>query len=207
MRVKPHKRQTRFNPHTATPLATTHQISYLFPMPKTLEIIKIPDPILRQKSAAIERVDDTVRAYLDDMLQTMYQAPGVGLAAIQLANPIRAIVMDITTRQEDEPKNPICMINPKILELGNELRLHEEGCLSIPEVYAEIERPGTARVAYIDRNGKPAEMLCEGFLATVVQHEIDHLDGKLFIDFLSRLKRDMIVRKFVKAQKASETAI
>ena len=176
-------------------------------MPKTLEIISIPDPLLRAPSTPIERVDDELRAYLDDMLHTMYEAPGVGLAAVQVANPIRAIVMDITTREEDEPKNPICMINPEIIELGPEPRLHEEGCLSIPEVYAEVERPGSARVAYIDRDGKQAEMLCEGFLATVVQHEIDHLDGKLFIDFLSRLKRDMIVRKFVKAKKASTTAI
>lgn len=174
-------------------------------MPKTLEIIKIPDPLLRQKSKPIERVDDAMRAYLDDMLETMYDAPGVGLAAIQVANPIRALVMDIA--KEDEPKNPICMINPEIIELGSEPRLHEEGCLSIPEVYAEIERPGTARVKYIDRDGKQAEMLCEGMLATVVQHEIDHLDGKLFIDFLSRLKREMIVRKFVKAHKAAATAI
>ena len=99
------------------------------------------------------------------------------------------------------------LTNPEILELGETLHLHEEGCLSIPEVYAEIERPDWARVAYIDRDGKQCEMLCEGMLATVVQHEIDHLDGKLFIDFLSRLKRDMIVKKFVKADKASSTAI
>ena len=139
------------------------------------------------------------------MLETMYDAPGVGLAAVQVANPIRAIVMDVSG--EEDEKNPIFMINPKVIELGEEVRLHEEGCLSIPEVYAEIERPASARVSFIDREGKQQEMLCEGMLSTVVQHEIDHLDGKLFIDFISRLKRDMIIKKFVKAQKASATAI
>ncbi len=175
-------------------------------MAKTLDIITIPDPLLRQQSRPVERVDDELRAFLDDMLETMYEAPGVGLAAVQVANPIRALVMDIATG-EDEPNNPICMINPEILELGDEPRLHEEGCLSIPEHYAEIERPASARVSYIDRDGKRREILCEGMLSTVVQHEIDHLNGKLFIDFLSRLKRDIIVRKFVKAQKSSASAL
>ena len=173
-------------------------------MAKTLEIIKIPDPMLRQKSAPVERVDDELRSFLDDMLETMYDAPGVGLAAVQVANPIRALVMDITG--EDEDKNPIFLINPEIVELGEEMRLHEEGCLSIPEVFAEIERPASARVAYIDREGEPCETIFEGMLSTVVQHEIDHLDGKLFIDFLSRLKRDMIIKKFVKAQNTSVRA-
>lgn len=189
------------------PLASPLQIHYLNAMPKTLEIIKLPDPLLREVSKPVERVDDELRAYLDDMLETMYKAPGVGLAAIQVANPIRALVMDISRSDEEEPRNPICMINPEIIELGDEPRLHEEGCLSIPEVFAEIERPASARVSYIDRDGNKQEMLCEGMLSTVVQHEIDHLNGKLFIDFLSRLKRDMVVKKFIKAQKASAAAI
>ena len=165
-----------------------------------LDIIKVPDPLLRKVSTPVERVDDDLRRFLDDMLETMYEAPGIGLAAVQVAQPIRAIVMDIA-KGEDEPKSPIAMINPEIVELGSEMRLHEEGCLSIPEVYAELERPASALVRYIDREGRRQEMRCEGLLATVLQHEVDHLDGKLFIDYLGRLKRDMIIKKF-KKQKA-----
>jgi peptide deformylase len=163
-------------------------------------IVTLPDAILRTVSRPVERVDDDLRRLLDDMLETMYDAPGIGLAGIQVAEPIRVLVMDIA-KGEDEPKRPIAMVNPEIVKLGGEMRLHEEGCLSIPEVYAEVERPASALVRYIDRDGKPQEMLCEGLLSTVVQHEMDHLDGKLFIDYLSRLKRDMIIKKF-KKQKA-----
>jgi len=171
-----------------------------------LEIIKLPDPLLRQVSAPVERVDGELRQLIDDMLETMYDAPGIGLAGIQVAIPRRLLVIDIE-REEDAEPAPIAMINPEILWRGDEMRLHEEGCLSIPEVYAEIERPAAIRVRYLDRDGRDVERLCEGMLATVVQHEIDHLDGKLFIDYLSRLKRDRIVKKFIKAQKASETAL
>jgi len=170
-----------------------------------LPIIKIPDPMLRRLSAPVERVDGGVRQLIDDMFATMYKAPGVGLAAVQVAVPRRVLVMDIV-KNEDEEKQPIAMINPEIVEvIGNELRMHEEGCLSIPDVYAELERPNEVRVRYVDTKGKSAEMVCEGMLATVVQHEIDHLNGKLFIDYLSKLKRDIIIKKLVKAARDSET--
>jgi len=171
----------------------------------TLDIITIPDPILRKVSAPIERVDDELRQLIDDMLETMYEAPGIGLAGVQVAVPRRVIVLDVM-RDEDVPKNPIAMINPEIVWRGDEVSVHEEGCLSIPEYYAEIERPSEVRVAFLDRDGQPQEMHCEDLLATVVQHEVDHLDGKLFIDYLSRLKRDRLVKKFIKAQKDREAA-
>lgn len=179
-----------------------------------LPIIKLPDPLLRAVSKPVERVDDQLRAFLDDMLETMYVAPGIGLAAVQVANPIRALVMDVSARESKDKnrpgelveKRPICMINPQILMRGDGLSSYEEGCLSIPDHFAEVERPGSVRVRYIDRDGKQQEMMCEGVLATVVQHELDHLDGRLFIDYLGRLKRDMIIRKFVKAKRAEQTA-
>ncbi len=163
-------------------------------------IITIPDPVLRNQAAEIERVDDELRQLMDDMLATMYDAPGVGLAAPQIGIPRRLIVMD-ASKDEDE-KTPIVMVNPRILERSEELRVHEEGCLSIPEVTAEVERPAMARVAYLDREGKPQEAELEGIWSTIVQHEIDHLNGVLFIDYLSRLKRDMIVKKFTKQKRA-----
>lgn len=167
-------------------------------------IISIPDPLLREVSEPISQVDDDLRALADDMLETMYDAPGIGLAAVQIAILKRMLVID--TAREDEPKQPIVMINPEILELGDEMRLHEEGCLSIPEYYAEIERPARCRVGYVDTDGKEQEMVCEDILSTVVQHEIDHLNGVLFIDYLSRLKRDRVVKRFIKAKKAEEMA-
>lgn len=169
-----------------------------------LSIITIPDPMLRSASAPIERVDDEMQALIDDMLETMYEAPGVGLAAVQVAVPRRLIVMDVT-RDEDVPKKPIAMINPEIVWLSDEARAHEEGCLSMPEVFVEIERPSAVRVTYIDREGELQEMMCEDLLATVVQHEIDHLNGKLFVDHLSRLKRDRLVKKFIKDQRERNT--
>ena len=177
-----------------------------------LPIIKLPDPILRTVSKPVLHVDAAVRAFLDDMLETMYVAPGIGLAAIQVGHPIRALVMDISAREskakggEVVAKKPICMINPQILHRSETTRTYEEGCLSIPEYYAHVERPDGVLVRYIDRNGQQQEMLCEDILATCVQHEMDHLDGKLFIDYLGRLKRDMIIRKFVKARRAEQTA-
>jgi peptide deformylase len=169
-----------------------------------LPIITLPDPLLRKPSTPIERIDDALRRLVADMLETMYDAPGIGLAAVQVAVPRRLVVIDIA-KPETEARSPLAMINPMILEtIGEELRSHEEGCLSIPDVYAEIERPNAVRVRFTDLDGKPAEMLCEGLLSTVVQHEIDHLDGKLFIDFLSRLRRDRIVKKMVKAKREAE---
>lgn len=161
-----------------------------------LPIVTIPDPILRKISDPVERVDDAVVKLMDDMLETMYAAPGVGLAAVQVGILKRIIVLD--TAKDDAPPNPIAMANPELVALGSTTRVHEEGCLSIPDVHVDIERPATATVRFIDRHGKQQEMAVDGLLATAVQHEIDHLDGHLIIDFLSRLKRDMVIRKFKK---------
>jgi peptide deformylase len=161
-----------------------------------LPIITIPDPVLRKISEPVERVDAATLKLMDDMLDTMYAAPGIGLAAIQVGVPRRIVVID--TADEDEPKTPLCLINPEIVKLGAKTRLYEEGCLSIPDVRVEIERPDTVTVRYIDRDGKQQELAADGLLATALQHELDHLDGHLIIDFLTRLKRDMIIRKFKK---------
>jgi peptide deformylase len=165
-----------------------------------LPIITLPDPVLRKMSARVERVDDELRRLADDMLETMYDAPGVGLAAVQVGVPRRLIVLD--TAGKEEEARPLVLINPEILTLGAEMRVHEEGCLSIPDVRVDIERPGSLRVRFLDRDGKPQELEAEGLLAIAIQHEIDHLNGRLIIDFLSRLKRDIIVRKFKKQAKA-----
>jgi len=170
-----------------------------------LDIITLPDPILRKTSAPVERVDEGVRNLADDMLETMYAAPGVGLAAVQVGVLRRLIVLD-TAKGEDEPPRPLVMINPQIVALGLQMRRHEEGCLSIPDVRIEIDRPSSVTVEFLDREGKPQQLIAEGLLATAIQHEIDHLNGRLIIDFLSRLKRDIIVRKFKKQAKAEETA-
>lgn len=167
-------------------------------------IITLPDPLLRKASAPVERVDDDIRKLADDMLETMYDAPGVGLAAVQVGVPIRLIVLD--TAKDEEPPRPLVLINPEILTLGSELRAHEEGCLSIPDVRVDIERPGSLTVRYIDRNGVQQELAADGLLATAIQHEVDHLNGRLIIDFLSRLKRDIIVRKFRKIAKSEASA-
>ena len=169
-----------------------------------LEIITLPDPLLRKVSQPVERVDADLIQLADDMLETMYAAPGVGLAAVQVGVPRRLIVLD-TSEKEAEP-NPLVLINPEVVSLGSELRLHEEGCLSIPDVRFEIERPSSLVVRYLDRDSKQQEMASDGLLATAIQHEIDHLNGKLIIDFMSRLKRDMIVRRFKKQAKTEETA-
>ncbi|MGI9425333.1 MAG: peptide deformylase [Hyphomicrobiaceae bacterium] len=166
-----------------------------------LDIITLPDPCLRQKSAAVERVDDELRQLFDDMLETMYEAPGIGLAGVQVAVPKRVLVLDITDGESEE-RNPICMANPEIVAQGNEKRVYEEGCLSIPDIRVEIERPSSVTVRYIDRDGTQRELSAEGLLATAVQHEIDHLDGKLIIDYMSSLKRDMVIRKFKKLARA-----
>jgi len=166
-----------------------------------LEIITLPDPILRKLSTPIERVDDDLRRLADDMLETMYDAPGVGLAAVQVGIPRRLFVLDVA--EEDEKPTPLVLFNPEIVALGSETRMHEEGCLSIPDFRVEIERPASLTLHYIDRDGNPREMDAEGLLATAIQHEINHLDGKLIIDFLSPLKRDMVVRKFKKQSRAT----
>jgi peptide deformylase len=169
-----------------------------------LPIVVLPDPILRQASAPVDTVDDEVRRLIEDMLETMYAAPGVGLAAVQVGVPRRILVLDVSG--DENEKAPIAMINPEIVSLGGEMRPHEEGCLSIPEVRIEIERPSSATVRYLDRNGQRQELVADGLLATALQHEMDHLDGKLIIDFLTRLKRDMIVRRFRKQAKEPPSA-
>ena len=165
-------------------------------------LIILPDPVLRQVSKPVERVDAPLRKLADDMLETMYDAPGIGLAAIQIGEPLRMLVIDLA--KEDEPPEPHVFINPEIVWSSEERSVYEEGCLSIPDYYAEVERPATVRVAYIDREGKQAELEADGLMATCLQHEIDHLNGELFIDHISKLKRDMVIRKFTKAVKTGE---
>ena len=162
-------------------------------------IIILPDPKLRLVSAKIERVDDSLRRLIDDMIETMHEAPGVGLAAIQVAEPIRLLVVDVA--KKEEAPDPQVFINPEIVWSSEERATYEEGCLSIPEYYAEVERPASVRARALDREGKLREVLAEGLLATVLQHEIDHLDGVLFIDHISKLKRDRVIKKFQKAAK------
>ena len=166
----------------------------------TLPIITLPNALLRKQSAPIERIDGALGKLADDMLETMYAAPGVGLAAVQIGVPRRLIVVD--TAKEDDPAAPLIMVNPEIVSLGSDLRLHEEGCLSIPDERVEIERPARLTVRFLDRNGKLQELAAEGLLATVIQHEVDHLNGRLIVDYLSRLKRDIVIRRFKKLAKA-----
>jgi peptide deformylase len=184
------------------------------------EIIHIPDPLLRKVSRPVERIDDDLLRLLDDMAETMYDAPGIGLAGVQIGVPLRVITIDVAQRQAEEAdggaaqgegenageiaSDPIFLINPQILHRSDERSVYEEGCLSIPEYYAEVERPARCTVSYLDREGKEQIIEADGILATCLQHEIDHLDGKLFIDYLSRLKRDMVVKKFSKLAKQNE---
>ena len=165
-------------------------------------IITLPDPKLRLISKPLERVDDSVRKLLDDMVETMHEAPGIGLAAIQVAEALRLVVVDLA--KKDEPPQPLQFINPEIVWSADDRSVYEEGCLSIPEYYEEVERPASVRTRFIDRNGKQQEIVAEGLLATVLQHEIDHLDGVLFIDHISKLKRDRVTKKFAKMAKRAE---
>jgi peptide deformylase len=163
------------------------------------EIVKLPDPVLRQVSQPVKQVDAGVRKLFDDMLETMYDAPGIGLAAIQLGIPQRMLVMDLA--KEGEEKKPLFLANPEITWKSELQSDYEEGCLSIPEFYEMVTRPAEVKVRYLDRQGEPQELHAQGLLATCVQHEIDHLNGILFIDYISKLKRDRVVKKFTKAQK------
>ena len=163
-------------------------------------LIILPDPLLRQVSAPVEQVDSQIIQLADDMLETMYDAPGIGLAAIQIGVARRMLVIDVS--REDEENKPIVFINPEIVKTTDELSTYEEGCLSIPDYYAEVERPAALTVNYIDRSGKQQSLEADGLLATCLQHEIDHLNGVLFIDHISRLKRDMVIKKFTKIAKA-----
>ncbi len=163
------------------------------------KIVIEPDPILREKSETLEKVDDELRALLDDMLETMYAAPGIGLAAVQIGVLKRLIVIDIS--KDKEKKSPLFLINPKIISRSKKTSIHEEGCLSLPGHFAEIERPEECEIKFIDYHGKEKELRANGLLSTCIQHEVDHLNGILFIDYLSKLKKDMIVKKLIKHKK------
>ena len=162
-------------------------------------IVIEPDPILRKKSEKLEKVDDEVKKLLDEMLETMYAAPGIGLAAVQVGILKRLIVIDVS--KDKEKKNPLCLINPEIILKSKNASVYEEGCLSLPGHFAEIERPAECKVKYIDYNEKKKEITAKGLLSTCIQHEVDHLNGILFIDYLSKLKKDMIVKKLIKHKK------
>ena len=166
-------------------------------------IIILPDTKLRLVSAPVPRVDDSMRKLMDDMVETMHDAPGIGLAAIQVAEPLRVVVLDLA--KQDETPAPLFFVNPEIVWAAEEKSIFEEGCLSIPEYYEEVERPASVRVRFLDRDGAEREILAEGLLSTALQHEIDHLNGVLFIDHISKLKRDRVTRKFAKmAKRAAE---
>lgn len=166
-------------------------------------ILTLPDPVLRQISKPVAELNDEVVQLADDMLETMYDAPGVGLAAIQIGVPQRVVVLDASGEEEDP--QPLTLINPKIVEQGDGVRQYEEGCLSIPEVLVMIERPTPVTIEYLDRAGKQQTLTADGLLGTAIQHELDHLDGKLIVDYMTRLKRDMVMRKFKKLSRGETT--
>lgn len=161
-----------------------------------LDILHFPDPRLRNKAKPVKTVDDSVRRLVDDMLETMYEAPGIGLASTQVNDPRRVVVMDIS----EEHDQPLCLINPEILDKQGEEEM-DEGCLSVPDVYETVIRAEKVKVSALDRDGNPFEMEADGLLAVCIQHELDHLDGKLFVDYLSNLKRQRIRKRLEKDQK------
>lgn len=162
-------------------------------------ILTVPDPLLKEVSRPVEAVTDDIRRLMDDMLETMYDAPGIGLAAIQIGVPLRVIVMDLA--REDEPKAPRYFVNPEILERIEETQPYEEGCLSVPDVFDTVERPARVRLRYLNYNGEQVDEWAEGMYAVCIQHEMDHLEGTLFIDHLSRLKRQFAINKVKKARR------
>jgi peptide deformylase len=168
------------------------------------EILVLPDPRLRAVADPIEKIDASIKALAKDMLDTMYDAPGIGLAAPQIGEMKRIVVMDLA--KEGEKPDPIVMINPEILKYSEDTVTSEEGCLSIPEIYYEVERPADITVSYTDLDGKQVEREATDRLAVCIQHELDHLDGVLYIDYLSRLKRDRVIKKFQKAEKLAKKA-
>ena len=169
------------------------------------KILIEPDAFLRQKSTEVEVVDDSIRTLMNDMLETMYNAPGIGLAAIQIGVPRRVIVIDLS--RDDEDKKPLYFVNPKIITNSDNEAVYEEGCLSVPGQFAEINRPDKCKVKYLDYDGNEKILDAEGLLATCIQHEIDHLEGILFIDYLSKLKKSMIVKKLSKQKKSLERIV
>jgi peptide deformylase len=168
------------------------------------DIIQLPDPKLRLKSAPVTEIDEETRRLIADMFETMYDAPGVGLAAIQVGVPKRLVTVDVAPKEGE--REPRVFINPEITWASAETNVHEEGCLSIPDYYEEVERPERVRVRFLDETGEPREIEADGMLATCLQHEIDHLEGVLFIDHISRLKRERVTKKFSKAAKRDARA-
>ena len=165
------------------------------------EILLVPHPVLKQVSKPVAVVDDALRALMDDMLETMYEAPGIGLAAVQIGVPKRVIVMDLA--RQEEPPQPRYYVNPEILWASEETAPYEEGCLSVPEIYDEVERPARVKLRYLNYQGEQIEEDAEGLFAVCIQHEMDHLEGVLFIDHLSRLKREQAIKKVKKGVKAA----
>jgi peptide deformylase len=165
-------------------------------------ILQLPEPVLRRVSTPVAKIDDEIKRLIKDMFETMYDAPGIGLAAVQIGVPKRVVTIDATRGEEE--KNPMVFINPEIVSSSDEKDVKEEGCLSIAEYYEEVERPSAVTVRYMDEKGKTKEIEAEGLLARALQHEIDHLNGVLFIDHLSKLKRDRVTKKFTKAAKANK---
>ncbi|MCW8914354.1 MAG: peptide deformylase [Magnetovibrio sp.] len=170
-----------------------------------LPILVAPNPVLKTKAKPVDTVDDEIRQLMNDMLETMYNAPGIGLAAPQVGVSKRVIVVDITT--EDEEPNPLCMANPEIIWASEEEELREEGCLSLPEQFAEVVRPKAVRVRYLDKEGEIRELDADELMGICVQHEMDHLDGTLFVDHLSSLKRNMILRKLRKSRSGKPATV
>ncbi|HWW64806.1 MAG TPA: peptide deformylase [Sphingomonadaceae bacterium] len=174
-----------------------------------LPILEAPDPRLRLVSKPVDAVDDDLRALIDDMFETMYAAPGIGLAAIQVGVAKRVLVIDLQEEEDAEGKPIRCprvFINPELFDRSEELSVYNEGCLSVPDQYAEVERPATIHARWLDAEGKPHEEKLEGLLATCLQHEMDHLEGKLFLDRISRLKREMLMKKLEKARRQNKAA-
>ena len=168
------------------------------------KILTEPNKVLRKKSLGVENVNKDIQQLMDDMLETLYAAPGIGLAAIQVGVAKRVIVMDINRDRDKEPKkNPMYFVNPEIIWKSEDKFTYEEGCLSVPNQFAEIDRPKQCHVKYLDYNGQPQELKADGLLSICIQHEIDHLEGILFIDYLSKLKKEMIIKKLSKQTKES----
>tara|TARA_B100000575_G_scaffold267099_1_gene244917 strand:- start:4404 stop:4928 length:525 start_codon:yes stop_codon:yes gene_type:complete len=169
------------------------------------KILTEPDPFLRQISKPVDIVNDDIRSLMDDMLETMYDAPGIGLAAIQIGVPKRVIVIDLS--KGDEKKNPLYFVNPEIITKSQNDAVYEEGCLSVPNQFAEISRPDTCKIKFLDYEGNEKYLETKGLLATCIQHEMDHLEGVLFIDYLSKLKKSMIIKKLSKQKKILERIV
>jgi peptide deformylase len=163
------------------------------------DILILPDKRLRLVSKPVAKIDAATRQLVEDMFETMYDAPGIGLAAIQIGEPRRIVTMDLA--KKDESREPQVFINPELISQSGDKNVHEEGCLSIPEYYEEVARPAEVKLRYLDLDGKQHEIEADGLLATCIQHEIDHLNGVLFIDHISKLKRDRVIKKFTKAAK------